>query len=77
MAVQYGLASQWKHRAEEREVAARRMARIDRRVASTWLSKASQKSRSERRCGYQWPYRAEKRAVVTGSLTGVQSSIQG
>ena len=28
MGVQYSLASQWKHKAEEREVAARRMARI-------------------------------------------------
>lgn len=28
MQVQYGLASSWKHMAEEREVAARRMARI-------------------------------------------------
>ena len=29
------------------------------------------------RCGYQSPYSAEKRAVVSGSLTGVHSSTHG
>ena len=54
-----------------------RIARMASRVASIWLRSACQKDRSSRACGYQWPYSAAKRAVVTGSLTGVQSLTHG
>jgi hypothetical protein len=47
------------------------------RVASISFSSASQNRRSSQVCGYQNPYSAEKRAVVSGSLTGVQSRTQG
>jgi hypothetical protein len=47
-----------------------RMARMASTVPCSWCSRARAKLRSSWACGYQTPYSAEKRAVVSGSFTG-------
>jgi hypothetical protein len=54
-----------------------RIAAMASTTARHWVSNAWAKLSSSRACGYHWPYRPEKRAVVSGSLTGVYSSTQG
>jgi hypothetical protein len=54
-----------------------RIADIAATVASAWVTTARQNWPVSRAWGYQVPYRHEKRAVVSGSFSGVQSSTSG
>jgi len=53
------------------------MAAIDSRVARIWVSSARSIAPGLRSWGYHTPYKPAKRAVVSGSFTGVKRLTHG